>query len=113
MSRMKRRDFLTLLGLAAFWPSVAGGQNARNRPMVGTIRTGTPTQLKGLRFRQSFMDGMRDHGYIDGRNFDMVAETALTTADSPKAAEQLVQLNPDVIFAGNAAHAFALKKATS
>jgi hypothetical protein len=51
---MKRREFITLLGGAGAWFSVAGAQPARIRPIIGTFVQGTPTQNKGLRFANHF-----------------------------------------------------------
>jgi putative ABC transport system substrate-binding protein len=66
-----------------------------------------------LRFRQSFLDGLRDLGNIEGRDFDMTIQPARSTSELPKAAEQLVELNPDVILAAASATALAAKQATS
>jgi putative ABC transport system substrate-binding protein len=113
MSDMRRREFISLLGGAAAWSSVAGAQTAGKRPIVGILRSGTQTQLKGLRFGQSFLEGLRELGYIQGRDFDIIARFAERTEELPKAAEQLVQLNPDVILAAAAANALAARNATS
>jgi putative ABC transport system substrate-binding protein len=56
---------------------------------------------------------MRELGDIEGRDFEMV----YTSADGhverlPKAAEELVQLNPDIIIASATIQAVAAKKAT-
>ena len=85
----------------------------RKRPIIGTFVQGTPTQNKGLRFRQSFFDGLRELGYIEGRDFDVIIRPAGSTSELPKAAEQLVELNPDVILAAASATALAAKQATS
>src|SRR6266516_5141439 len=110
---MKRREFITLLGGAGVWSSVAGAQTATKRPIIGTFIQGTPTQNKGLRFRQSFLDGLRELGDIEGRDFDVIIQPARFTSELPKAAEQLVQLNPDIILSAASATALAAKQATS
>jgi putative ABC transport system substrate-binding protein len=56
---------------------------------------------------------MRELGYVAGRDFDMIARPAESTGDLPKAAAELVQLNPDVILAAATANALALKEVTS
>ncbi|HEY7764988.1 MAG TPA: ABC transporter substrate binding protein, partial [Aestuariivirgaceae bacterium] len=112
--QLKRREFIRLLGgAAAAGCSVAGAQTPRERPVIGILRSGTQTQLKGLRFGQLFLEGLRELGYIEGRDFDIIARFAEATDELPKAAEQLVQLNPDVIFAAASANALATRKATS
>jgi len=111
---MTRRQFITLIGGAAIaLPSVAAAQSAKKRPVVGMLLQGTPAQSKGMRFRQSFFDGMRELGYIEGRDFDVVARIAETTGDLPRLAKELVQLKPDVILATASANALAAKTATS
>ena len=110
---MHRRNFLGLLSAIVAWPCVAAAQSAKKRPVVGILAQGTPVQIKGMRLRQSFLDGMRELGYIEGRDFDIVARLAETTSDLPKLAKDLVQLNPDVILASASANALAAKTATS
>jgi ABC-type uncharacterized transport system substrate-binding protein len=110
---MKRREFITLFSGAAAWSSVAVAQTATKRPIIGTFVQGTPTQNKGLQFRQSFFDGLRELGYVEGREFDIIIQHAGSTSELPKAAEKLVQVKPDVILAAASATALATKQATS
>jgi putative ABC transport system substrate-binding protein len=113
LAQLKRREFIALLSGAAAWSSVAGAETARKRPVIGILRSGTQPQLKGLGFAHSFLDGMRELGYVEGRDFDIITRVADHTDELPKAAEQLVQLNADVILAAASANALAAKKATS
>jgi hypothetical protein len=59
------------------------------------------------------LDGLRELGNIEGRDFDIIIQPARSTSELPKAAEQLVQLNPDVILAAASPTALAAKQATS
>jgi putative tryptophan/tyrosine transport system substrate-binding protein len=111
---MTRRELITLLGgTAAAWPCVAAGQSAKKRPVVGILGQGTPAQRKGVRWIQSFLAGMRELGYVEGRDFDIVSRVVESTGDLPGAAKDLVQLNPDVILAGASAMGLAAKMATT
>jgi putative tryptophan/tyrosine transport system substrate-binding protein len=110
---MNRRAFITLLGGAAAWPSVAVAQGAKKRPVIGILGQGTPAERKGVHWIQSFLDGMRELGYIEGRDFDIVARVAESTGDLPASAKDLVQLKPDVILAGASAMGLAAKMATT
>ncbi|MCX7310156.1 MAG: ABC transporter substrate-binding protein [Alphaproteobacteria bacterium] len=62
---MRRREFITLLGgTAAVWPVVARGQQAM--PVVGFIH---PTSSATFAYRfEAFKAGLRDFGYVEGRN---------------------------------------------
>ena len=75
---MRRRAFITLLGGAAAWPvAVFAEQPPRKRPLLAYLITGT---RDGLAFETlAFLNRLRDLGYIDGQNIDIVTRYA----DSP------------------------------
>jgi putative tryptophan/tyrosine transport system substrate-binding protein len=109
---MKRREFMTLLGGAAAWPTVALAQDRRVRPLIGWLAF-TPLALISP-YRDPLLEGLRDLGYVEGRNFDMAYRTAEGHQDRlPVAAAELVQLNPDIIIAPATLQAVAAKKATA
>jgi putative tryptophan/tyrosine transport system substrate-binding protein len=81
--------------------------------VIGILGQGTPAERKGVHWIQSFLDGMRELGYIEGRDFDIVARVAESTGDLPASAKDLVQLKPDVILAGASAMGLAAKMATT
>jgi hypothetical protein len=61
-----RRELLVALGgAAAAWPLAARAQQAAKTPRVGYIRAGTPNNDQ---VREEFVRGMRDLGYVEGRN---------------------------------------------
>jgi hypothetical protein len=62
---IRRREFIMLLGGAAVWPLAARAQQPGRTPRVGYIRAGTPHNDP---FREEFVRGMRDLGYVEGRN---------------------------------------------
>ena len=114
MPDVRRREFIILLGGVAAWPCVAAAQGApKKRPVIGMLGQGTPAQLKGVQLREYFFDGLRELGYVQGRDFDIVGRLAESTSDLPRAAKELVQLIPDVIVATASANALAAKMATS
>jgi putative ABC transport system substrate-binding protein len=107
---MRRRQFIALVGGVSAWPLVVLAQT-RKRPLVGWLyysRNELVARYLGL-----VLDGLRQLGQIEGRDFEMV----YTSADGhverlPKAAQELVQLNPDIIIASATIQAVAAKKAT-
>jgi putative tryptophan/tyrosine transport system substrate-binding protein len=111
---MRRREFITLLGGAAVWPLAARAQQpkGRTRPLLGYLVTGTDAGQASL--TTSFLNRLREIGYIDGRNIDIVtryADEDITRL--PGLADELVRLQPDVIVAIDPPAAFAAKKATA
>jgi putative tryptophan/tyrosine transport system substrate-binding protein len=110
---MKRRQFITLLGGAATaWPYKALAQTSRKRALIGFLAPGS--KAAGGRFNNGFPQGMRELGYLEGR--DYVFEERYADSDLsrlPLLAEQLVQLKPDVIVAGTVLAALPLKQATA
>src|SRR5258707_13655373 len=62
---VKRRDFITLLGAAA-WPLAAGAQTLRHRPLVGSLQVQSLTG--SARYASEFLRGMAELCYVEGRN---------------------------------------------
>ena len=60
-----RRDFIALLGGAAVWPLAVRAQEAGKIPRIGYVRSGS---FENDPYRQWFLRGMRELGWIDGRN---------------------------------------------
>jgi putative ABC transport system substrate-binding protein len=62
----------------------------------------------------SFLQGMRDLGYVEGRNLDIVYRFSEGYQDRlPALAEELVQLKPNAILASAVVAAVAARKATA
>jgi putative tryptophan/tyrosine transport system substrate-binding protein len=99
---MRRRQFITLIGgAAAAWPISARGQEPRKRPLIGRLSTGSRDVSPVSRYIERFLAGMRELGYVEGRDFDMTYAMADFHADRlPQVTAELVKLAPDVILAG-------------
>src|SRR5262249_33761469 len=68
---MRRAEFGGLLGGAAAWPLAARGQQAGKVWRIGFLGAGVrPTQL-GSSVQGGFLRGMRELGYVEGRDFVM------------------------------------------
>jgi len=67
IATMKRREFITLLGgAAASWPSNGLAQSPPKRPLICFI--GASSKAAGARYYGGFSLGMRELGYLEGRD---------------------------------------------
>jgi hypothetical protein len=69
INRLRRREFITLLAVAFGSPLVARAQSLK-RPLIAWLSGGSYAASSG--FVDAFLRGMRDLGYVEGRNFDIV-----------------------------------------
>jgi putative ABC transport system substrate-binding protein len=112
---VKRREFITLLGgAAAIWPVGASGQAARKHPLVGWLGGGSQNNQVAIRNRDAFVQGLREHGYEDGKNVDIVYRWADGDISRfPELATELVALDPAVIVSAANTGTIALRQVTS
>ncbi len=83
-------------------------QQAGKVHRIGFLRDGQPPPS----YVEAFQQGLREWGYVDGRN--VVIEFRTGNVDQlPQLAEELVRLKVDVIVASAAPSALAAKKATT
>src|SRR5262249_52991821 len=108
---MNRRQFMTLLGgAAATWPVATRAQQPGKTPRVGYIRAGTPHNDP---FREEFVRGMRDLGYVEGRNIAYEFRHYGDDVESiPSLIGDLLRAKVDVIVAGGTAAIRAAQSAT-
>src|SRR5262245_41067449 len=108
---MKRREFIIILGgAAAAWPLAARAQQPDKTPRVGYIRAGTPNNDP---YREEFVRGMRDLGYVEGRNVTYEFRHYGNDVESiPSLISDLLRAKVDVIVAGGTAAIRAAQTAT-
>jgi putative tryptophan/tyrosine transport system substrate-binding protein len=109
---MRRREFITLLGgAAAVWPPAVRAEQprvARIGFLGAASAAGYAKQLEGFR------SGLRELGYIEGRNLAIEFRWADGKYDRLAAlATELVTLNVDVLVTHGTPGARAAKKATA
>src|SRR5262245_58901276 len=107
----RRRKFITLLGSAvAAWPITARAQQPGKIPRVGYIRAGT---LDNDPYREEFVRGMRDLGYVEGRNIAYEFRHYGADAESiPALISDLLRAKVDIIVMGGTAALRAAPSAT-
>jgi putative tryptophan/tyrosine transport system substrate-binding protein len=109
---MRRRDFITLIGgTAATWPLAARAQRMLRVGMLLGLAENDPEAINRLK---AFRLGMRDLGWIEGRNVQIDYRFVGNNPESiNKNVTELVQLAPDVIVANTTRVMAALQPATS
>ena len=110
---MTRREFITLLGAAAVgWPTEVEAQGPGKLWRVGAISGGTQSRIP--EFVAAFPQGMKDLGYIEGRDFVMEWRFAEGEYERiPGFAAELVRSNVDVFLLTTAAAIRPVQRATS
>jgi putative ABC transport system substrate-binding protein len=107
---MQRRAFIGLVAGAAAWPHGADAQQAGKIARIGYLASNLANQGPVEAFRQ----GLRDLGYVEGRNVVIEYRDAQGKLEPlPTLAAELVALKVDVIVASSTAAALAAKQATS
>jgi putative ABC transport system substrate-binding protein len=93
---MKRRAVLQLAAAILATPGAALAQAGR-RYRVGCLYIGDEPAARP--FQSAFVDGMRQLGYVSGRN--LVVDARYAEGDSarlPALVDELIALKPDVLF---------------
>ena len=112
MFDVRRREFITLLGGAgAAWPLAARGQQPAV-PVVGVLSAEWPN-LFSDRLR-AFHDGLRETGYVEGRNLAIEYRWAEGRNDRlPALADELVRRQVTVIVSTSTPAVLAARTATT
>ena len=111
MLDVNRREIITLLGGATIWPMAATAQQVGKTPRIGVLLAGTPASFSTR--AKAFLEGLRDHGYVEGRTIAIEWRWAQDKAERlPELAAELVGLNVDALVTGGTPAAKALKSAT-
>jgi putative tryptophan/tyrosine transport system substrate-binding protein len=111
-----RRKFLVALGSAAFvWPLTARAQQGGRMLRVGVLMPYAESDPLAQIWFKAFVEGMQAVGWVDGRNVRLdVRWTGGVAADRVlKLAKDLVDLQPDVVFAMNTVSVKAILRASS
>ena len=105
-----RREFITLLSSAAAWPLAARAQQAA-MPLIGVM---SPLSLAtAARNLAALRNGLRDLGYIEGRNIKIESRFAEGMAERfPALVSDLVALKPAAILVGSTSAILAARKVT-
>jgi len=100
---MKRREFISLLGGAAAWPLAARAQQGERMRRIGILMPYPPTNAEMQARIRAFREELRKRGWAASINAQFDERWTSDNMDLIRAAAaNLVELNPDVIFASGA-----------
>ena len=104
---MKRREFIAATAALLVWPW-------RSRAQGTPRRIGSLGGFQNLPILKVFHEGLRDHGWIEGKNLIIDYRYFEGHAERiPALAAELVALKPDLLIGFNPQAAIALKSATA
>src|SRR5262249_50094419 len=110
--RMKRREFISLLGGAAAWPLAARAQQSGKLPTIGFLGSSTLSAMS--EWIAAFVQRLRERGWIEGRTVAVEYRWAEGRAErAAEIAAEFVRLKVDVIVPYATPPTLAAKQATS
>jgi len=111
--RLRRREFMTLLGGAAAWPLAARAQQADRVRRIGVLMSTAASDPEGQARIAAFLHELQQLGWTEGRNVRIDARWGGgDTDDVRKYAAELVAIAPDVIMASGGSVAGPLLQVT-
>src|SRR5207244_3747627 len=112
--RVKRREFITLIGgAAAAWPFAAHAQQSNQIRRVAALVANTLDDPESALRHAAFERGLQELGWVIGRNVQLEYRFAGRNADDiRKNAAELVAGTPDVILATSSVLVAALQQLT-
>jgi putative tryptophan/tyrosine transport system substrate-binding protein len=111
--RLRRREFITLLGGATAWPLAARAQQTPRGARLGYLAPASNPDLQ-----QVLLGGLRDLGYVEGQNLAieyrfMLGQSKTYDELAAELAAELARLAPDAIVVVGTPPALAAKRHTT
>jgi putative ABC transport system substrate-binding protein len=113
-AKMRRREFITLLGgAAAAWPLAARAQQPERVRRIGVLLPAASDDRQYQAYLAAFLQGLQQLGWTDGRNVRIDTRWGALNADlMRKYAGELVALEPDVVMAPTSDAVLPLRQVT-
>src|SRR3954451_4489808 len=103
---------LTQFGVTALvaWPFATGAQQPAKTPRIGFLALGTPGDWSGR--VEGFRGGLRELGYVEGKNLVIEFRWVDTVEQLQRAADELATIPVDLIFASSSTETEPARRAT-
>jgi putative ABC transport system substrate-binding protein len=111
---MRRRELIAFAGMVLVaWPLVARAQQPAKVARLGYLDAGTPTAAASTVRVEALRAGLRDLGYVEGKNLVIEFRWASAVEQLHEAAAELVRMKVDVIFANSSTECEPARRATT
>jgi len=111
-AKLKRREFITLLGGVAAWPLAASAQQPDRVRRIGVLITLAADDPEGQARVAAFRQGLQQLGWTGGHDVQIETRWATSNIEARKHAAEVVALAPDLILATGSPTVAALQQAT-
>ncbi len=113
MNPFRRRALLASGALLVGIPGLPSAQKSERTRLIGWTGTSTPTRPEHFVFQTAFLDTLREHGFVEGKNLVMLRRYSEGREGRfSEFVEEFVRQKVDLIVAGNSAATHAAKNAT-
>jgi len=110
---LKRRELLTLLGIAPAWPLAARAQQREQMRRIGVLMNWAADDPEGQAGVMAFKKGLEQLGWSDGRNLSIETRWGADDVERDRQyAAELIALSPDIFLASGTLSATALQRIT-
>jgi putative ABC transport system substrate-binding protein len=112
--RMKRREFITLLGSTIAWPLTAHAQQPERSARIGVLMGIGENDPEAAPRAEALEKGFQELGWVKGRNLRL--DYRWTAGDPDRArlfAKEIVELKPDLIVVHSTPAVKALRQLTT
>jgi ABC-type uncharacterized transport system substrate-binding protein len=111
---MRRRSFLATLGVLAAWPRSVIAQQPTQIRRIGVLMAVAEDDALRANYIGAFLEGLRNSGWIEGRNIQTDYRWACANTDQMKQmARELVALRPALIVAHTSPATIAVMSETT
>jgi len=112
-AKMKRREFVALVGGAAAWPLAAGSQQPDQMRRIGVLMNVAAADPEGQAQVAAFLQALQQLGWTEGRNVRIDTRWGENDVELDRRyATELLAFAPDVILASSTLSVAALRRVT-